>query len=183
VVPGEASSRVEFAKSNEGIWTPTGFESRPGTYALLLSSPTDALIRVGRLGEMRCRDAGHVRAAGRIRVVGLRLRVAPVLFHGSSGVEKLQSKLERLWRKEPELCFSGRVLLNNRRMQDPARFFKQRAVACFHRRRKYPFCPKIGGMRWRTPAIYCSLSAHSQRRDNIRALSRSRDLKARLPRE
>jgi len=38
-------------RCDDSLWSPTDFESRPGTYALLLSSSSDAVIPVGRLGE------------------------------------------------------------------------------------------------------------------------------------
>ncbi len=37
-----------------------GTQPRPGTYALLLSSATDAVIRVGQLGSLRLRSGYYV---------------------------------------------------------------------------------------------------------------------------
>jgi hypothetical protein len=47
------NSLMKLAENHERPWSPTDFESIPGTYALLLSSATDAVIRVGRLGDLR----------------------------------------------------------------------------------------------------------------------------------
>ena len=46
---------------------PTHFETRPGPYALLLSSTTDAVIRVGRLGNLRIQPGFYVYVGKRTR--------------------------------------------------------------------------------------------------------------------
>jgi Uri superfamily endonuclease len=40
--------------------TYSGIQSSPGTYALLLSSATDAVIRIGRLGDLRLQPGYYV---------------------------------------------------------------------------------------------------------------------------
>jgi hypothetical protein len=46
------------AESNT-VFAPT-IQSRPGTYALLLSSVSDAVIRIGRLGNLRLQPGFYV---------------------------------------------------------------------------------------------------------------------------
>jgi len=38
-------------------------EARPGTYALVFASPDNAVVQVGRLGEIRLRPGWYVRAS------------------------------------------------------------------------------------------------------------------------
>ena len=71
-----ASSRAIIAKSNDGMWTPTNFESHPGTYALLLSSATDAVIRVGRLGDLQLQPGFYVYVGSALGSGGVRARLA-----------------------------------------------------------------------------------------------------------
>jgi len=42
------------------FFAPTRFQAIPGTYALLIASVTDAVIRVGRLGNLRLRPGYYV---------------------------------------------------------------------------------------------------------------------------
>ena len=52
-----------------------GLEARPGTYTLLLSSATDARIRVGRLGNMRLRSGFYLYVGSAFGTGGVRARV------------------------------------------------------------------------------------------------------------
>ena len=55
---------------------PTDFESRLGTYALLLSSATDAVIPVGRLGDLRLQPGFYVYVGSALGPGGVRARLA-----------------------------------------------------------------------------------------------------------
>lgn len=48
-----ANSLLAVSRTGTGFDT-SRFESRPDTYALLLSSTSDAVISVGRLGDLAC---------------------------------------------------------------------------------------------------------------------------------
>jgi len=52
-----------------------GLEARPGTYALLLSSATDARIRVGRLGDMCLQSGFYIYVGSAFGPGGVRARV------------------------------------------------------------------------------------------------------------
>jgi Uri superfamily endonuclease len=53
-----------------------GIQPSPGTYALLLSSKTDALIRVGRLGDLRLQPGYYVYIGSALGPGGVRGRLA-----------------------------------------------------------------------------------------------------------
>jgi Uri superfamily endonuclease len=53
----------------------TGVQPRPGTYALLLSSATDQLIRVGRLGDLRLQPGYYVYVGSALGPGGVRGRL------------------------------------------------------------------------------------------------------------
>jgi Uri superfamily endonuclease len=67
---------VRVAKCKQGMWTPTSFEPRPGTYALLLSSAADGVIRVGRLGDLRLQPGFYVYVGSALGPGGVRARLA-----------------------------------------------------------------------------------------------------------
>jgi Uri superfamily endonuclease len=53
----------------------TGVQPRPGTYALLLSSKTDAVIRIGRLGDLRLQPGFYVYIGSALGSGGVRGRL------------------------------------------------------------------------------------------------------------
>lgn len=53
-----------------------GVQSRPGTYALMLSSATNAAIRVGRLGNLRLQMGFYVYVGSALGPGGVRARLA-----------------------------------------------------------------------------------------------------------
>jgi Uri superfamily endonuclease len=55
---------------------PISIQSRPGTYALLLSSATDSVIRVGRLGDRRLQRGFYVYVGSALGSGGVRGRLA-----------------------------------------------------------------------------------------------------------
>jgi Uri superfamily endonuclease len=110
---------VNFAKSNDGQWTPANFESHPGTYALLLSA-TDAVIPVGRLGDLRLQPGFYVYVGSALGPGGVRSRLAHHMHHAERPhlhIDHLRrhTTLEEIWfcydRKSQEhewaSCFAG----------------------------------------------------------------------------
>jgi Uri superfamily endonuclease len=67
---------VRGAECKRGTWMPTDFESRPGTYALLLSSATTAVVPVGRLGDLRLQPGFYVYVGSALGAGGVRARLA-----------------------------------------------------------------------------------------------------------
>jgi len=102
------------------MWTPTSFELRPGTYALLLPSATDAVIRVGRLGDLRLQSGFYVYVGSALGSGGVRARLAHHMRpaerpHWHIDYLRPHTTLEQIWftydRKSPEhdwaRCFAG----------------------------------------------------------------------------
>jgi hypothetical protein len=58
------------------VFDQTGVESSPGPYALLLSSATDQLICVGRLGDLRLQPGFYVYVGSPLGTGGVRARLA-----------------------------------------------------------------------------------------------------------
>ncbi len=58
------------------MWTPTDFESHPGTYALLLSSTTNTIIRVGRLGDLWLQQGFYIYVGSALGPGGVCARLA-----------------------------------------------------------------------------------------------------------
>ena len=54
----------------------SGFYPRPGTYALLISSATDQLIRIGRLGTLRLKPGYYMYVGSALGSGGVRGRLA-----------------------------------------------------------------------------------------------------------
>jgi Uri superfamily endonuclease len=76
MLSSKASSRVSIAKHDGVLCPSTDFKSHPGTYALLLSSAADAVIRVGRLGELRLQQGFYVYVGSACGTGGVRARLA-----------------------------------------------------------------------------------------------------------
>jgi len=79
-----------------------GLEARPGTYALLLSSATDAEIRVGRLGNMRLQSGFYLYVGSALGPGGVRARVSHHLYasprpHWHIDYLKPHVTLEEVW--------------------------------------------------------------------------------------
>jgi Uri superfamily endonuclease len=55
--------------------TYSGIQSRPGTYALLLSSAADAVIQIGRLGDLRLQPGYYVYVGSALGPGGVRGRL------------------------------------------------------------------------------------------------------------
>jgi Uri superfamily endonuclease len=96
----KASSRVKFVTSNEA--TQTDFESRPGTYALLLFSTTDAVIRVGRLGDLQLQPGFYVYVGSALGLGGVRARLAHHMRpaqrpHWHIGYHHVTASLSHTW--------------------------------------------------------------------------------------
>jgi Uri superfamily endonuclease len=73
-----SSSRAGLATIpylNATVCAPTA-QPRPGTYALLLSSATDQLIRIGRLGDLRLQPGYYVYVGSALGPGGVRGRLA-----------------------------------------------------------------------------------------------------------
>jgi Uri superfamily endonuclease len=70
------NSRVQVGKHDDAQWSPPDFESRPGTYALLLSSASRATIAVGRLGDLLLQPGFYVYVGGALGSGGVRARSA-----------------------------------------------------------------------------------------------------------
>lgn len=96
------------------------FESRPGTYALVLSSASDAVIRVGRLGDLRLQPGFYVYVGSAQGPGGVRARLAHHMRHAEHPhwhIDYLRqhTTLEEIWfcydRKSREhawaRCFAG----------------------------------------------------------------------------
>jgi len=66
---------TSIAESNT-VFAPTSFQSRPGTYALLLSSATDAVVLIGRLGNLRLQPDYYVYVGSALGSGGVRGRLA-----------------------------------------------------------------------------------------------------------
>lgn len=120
MIGGEASNRVKFAKNDDGQWSPTDFPSRPGTYALILSSTTEALIRVGRLGDLLFQPGYYVYVGSAFGSGSVRARLAHHMLlaerpHWHIDYLRPHTKLEEIWfrydRKSREhdwaKCFAG----------------------------------------------------------------------------
>ncbi len=89
-----------------GLWTPTIFESRPGTYALILSLATDAVIRVGRLGDLRLQPGFYVYVGSALVPGGVRARLAHHMCHAERphwhiDYRRRHTTLEEIW-----FCYS-----------------------------------------------------------------------------
>ena len=77
-------------------------EPKSGTYALLLSSARNAVIRVGRLGELRLRRGFYVYVGSALGPGGVRARVAHHLHpaerpHWHIDYLKVHASLEAVW--------------------------------------------------------------------------------------
>ncbi len=64
------------ATESNTILAPTSFQSRPGTYALLLASAADQLIRVGRFGNLRLQPGYYVYVGSALGSGGVRARLS-----------------------------------------------------------------------------------------------------------
>jgi len=62
-------------RKTEPHYKKADFGARPGTYALLLYSASDAEIRVGRLGHMRLQSGFYVYVGSALGPGGVRARV------------------------------------------------------------------------------------------------------------
>jgi len=77
-------------------------EARPGTYALLLSSATDARIRVGQLGKMRLQSGFYLYVGSAFGTGGIRARVNHHLHasprpHWHIDYLRAQATIEEVW--------------------------------------------------------------------------------------
>jgi Uri superfamily endonuclease len=76
MVRSKVGYRIEFAKSNDGQWSSTDFDSVPGTYALVLSSASKATIQVGKLGTLYLQPGWYVYVGSALGTGGVRARLA-----------------------------------------------------------------------------------------------------------
>lgn len=79
-----------------------GLEAQPGTYALLLSSTSDAEIRVGRHGDMRLRPGFYVYVGSALGPGGVRARVSHHLRdsprpHWHIDYLRSRARVEEIW--------------------------------------------------------------------------------------
>ena len=72
---------------------PTHFEPRPGTYALVLSSASDAVIRVRRLGSLLLQPGSYVYVDSALASGGVRARLA----HHMRLAERPHWHIRTLW--------------------------------------------------------------------------------------
>jgi Uri superfamily endonuclease len=90
------------ATESNTILAPTSFQSRPGTYALLLSSRTDQLIRVGRLGNLRLQPGYYVYVGSALGPGGVRGRLGHHMRpaerpHWHIDYLRMETTLEAVW--------------------------------------------------------------------------------------
>jgi Uri superfamily endonuclease len=64
------------AAESNSVFAPTAVQTRPGTYALILSSKTVAMIRVGRLGDLWLQRGFYVYVGSALGPGGVRGRLA-----------------------------------------------------------------------------------------------------------
>jgi Uri superfamily endonuclease len=98
----KASSRGVSQKNGGELWSPPDFKSDPGTYALLLSSATDAVIRVGQLGDMQVQPGFYVYIGSALGTGGVRARLAHHMRlaerpHWHIDYLHLYTTLEEIW--------------------------------------------------------------------------------------
>jgi Uri superfamily endonuclease len=108
---------VRVAEAHEVRWTPTDFEPRPGTYALILSSATDAAIPVGRLGDLHLQPGFYVYVGSALGPGGVRARLAHHMrpaerLHWHIDYLRPHTMLEEIWfcydRKSQEHAWARR---------------------------------------------------------------------------
>ena len=67
---------VQIQQSKDVELKPKGLVANPGTYALLISSATDQLIRIGRLGTLRLKPGYYMYVGSALGSGGVRGRLA-----------------------------------------------------------------------------------------------------------
>jgi Uri superfamily endonuclease len=102
MVHSEASSTIRLAKSNDGLWSPTEFKTRPGTYALLLSSASNGVIQLGRLGDLQLQPGFYVYVGSALGPGGVRARLSHHIRHAEHphwhiDYLRFHTMLEEIW--------------------------------------------------------------------------------------
>jgi Uri superfamily endonuclease len=72
---GESRTTLTQSPEPNMFFARTGIQASPGTYALLLSSATDTVIRVGRLGNLRLQPGFYVYVGSALGSGGVRGRL------------------------------------------------------------------------------------------------------------